>query len=42
MKELAIQLQEVLEKEVTRPSVSTWRAAVLFVEKKDGGTRLCI
>ena len=42
MKELAIQLQELLEKEIIRPSVSPWGAPVLFVRKKDGCLRLCI
>ncbi|WOH05987.1 hypothetical protein DCAR_0625410 [Daucus carota subsp. sativus] len=42
MKELAKQLQELLEKGVIRPSVSPWGAPVLFVKKKDGSMRLCI
>ena len=42
MKELARQLQELLEKGVIRPSVSPWGAPVLFVKKKDGSMRLCI
>ena len=42
MKELAKQLQELLDKEVIRPSVSPWGAPVLFVKKKDGSMRLCI
>ena len=42
MKELATQLQELLEKGVIRPSVSPWGAPVLFVKKKDGSMRLCI
>lgn len=41
MKELATQLQELLEKGVIQPSVSPWRAPVLFVKKKDGSMRLC-
>ena len=36
MKELATQLQELLDKGVIRPSVSPWGAPVLFVKKKDG------
>ncbi|KAL8112652.1 hypothetical protein AgCh_020094 [Apium graveolens] len=36
MKELAAQLQELLDKGVIRPSVSSWGASVLFVKKKDG------
>ncbi|KAL8134961.1 hypothetical protein AgCh_009829 [Apium graveolens] len=41
-KELAAQLQELLDKGVIRPSVSPWGAPVLFVKKKDGNMRLCI
>ncbi|KAL8120759.1 hypothetical protein AgCh_017802 [Apium graveolens] len=42
MKELATQLQDLLEKGVIRPSVSPWGAPVLFVKKKDGSMRWCI
>ncbi|KAL8155190.1 hypothetical protein AgCh_000534 [Apium graveolens] len=42
MKELAAQLQELLEKGVIRPSVSSWGTPVLFVKKKDGSMRLRI
>ena len=42
MKELATQLQELLEKGMIRPSVSPWGAPVLFVKKKDGSMKLCI
>ncbi len=42
LKELKIQLQELLEKGFIRPSVSPWGAPVLFVKKKDGSLRLCI
>ena len=42
MLELKMQLQELLEKKYIRPSVSPWRAPVLFVKKKDGTLRLCI
>ncbi|KAL8105647.1 hypothetical protein AgCh_029446 [Apium graveolens] len=42
MKELAKQLQELLEKGVIKPSVSPWGAPVLFVKKKDGSMRLYI
>ncbi|KAL4011098.1 hypothetical protein IC575_028145 [Cucumis melo] len=41
LKELKVQLQELLDKGFIRPSVSPWRAPVLFV-KKDGSMRLCI
>ena len=40
MKELAIQLQDLLEKGIIRPSVSPWGAPVLFVRKKDDSLRL--
>ncbi len=42
LKELKIQLQELLDKGYIRPSVSPWGAPVLFVKKKDGTLRLCI
>ena len=42
LKELKLQLQELLEKRFIRPSVSPWGAPVLFVKKKDGTVRLCI
>ena len=35
LKELKIQLQELLDKGFIRPSVSPWGAPVLFVKKKD-------
>jgi len=40
--ELKKQLQELLDKGLIRPSVSSWGAPVLFVRKKDGSLRLCI
>jgi hypothetical protein len=42
LKELKIQLQELLDKGFIQPSVSPWGAPVLFVKKKDGSLRLCI
>ncbi|GJX90190.1 putative reverse transcriptase domain-containing protein [Tanacetum coccineum] len=42
MRELSIQLQELLEKGFIRPSSSPWGAAVLFVKKKDGSFKMCI
>ena len=42
LKELKVQLQELLEKWFIRSSVSPWGAPVLFVKKKDGTLRLCI
>eukprot|EP00253_Pinus_taeda_P010631 PITA_10631 len=40
--ELKMQLQELLEKNYIRPSVSPWGAPVLFVKKKDDTLRMCI
>ncbi|XP_072962655.1 uncharacterized protein [Typha angustifolia] len=42
LKELKMQLEELLLKGFIRPSVSPWGAPVLFVKKKDGTLRLCI
>ncbi|GJY21733.1 putative reverse transcriptase domain-containing protein [Tanacetum coccineum] len=39
MRELSVQLQELLEKGFIRPSSSPWGAPVLFVKKKDGSFR---
>jgi len=40
--ELKKQLEDLLEKQFIRPSVSLWGAPVLLVKKKDGLSRLCI
>jgi len=40
--ELKKQLEELLEKQFIRPSVSPWGAPVLFEKKKDGSMRLCV
>ena len=42
LKELKLQLQELLEKGFIRPSVSPWGDPVLFVRKKDDTLRLCV
>ena len=42
LKELKINLQELLDKGFIRPSVSPWGAPVLFVKKKNGTLRMCI
>ncbi|GJY12435.1 putative reverse transcriptase domain-containing protein [Tanacetum coccineum] len=42
MRELSIQLQELMEKGFIHPSSSPWGAPVLFVKKKDGSFRICI
>lgn len=36
------ELEELLEKQFIRPSVSLWSAPVLLVKKKDGSMRLCV
>jgi len=40
--ELKKQLEELLEKQFIRPSVSPWGAPVLLVKKKDDSMRLCV
>ncbi|XP_070036173.1 uncharacterized protein [Nicotiana tomentosiformis] len=42
LKELKEKLQELLDKDFSRTSVSPWGAPVLFVKKKDGSMRMCI
>jgi hypothetical protein len=42
LKELQIQLEELLRKGYIHPSVSPWGAPILFVKKKYGTLRLCI
>nr|GEV54050.1 hypothetical protein [Tanacetum cinerariifolium] len=42
IKELSVQLQELLEKGFIRLSSSPWGSLVLFVTKKDGSFRMCI
>ncbi len=42
LRELKVQLRELLDKGFIRPSMSPWGAPVLFVKKKDGTFRLCI
>jgi hypothetical protein len=42
LKELQLQLEELLKKGYIHPSVSPWGAPVLFMKKKDGTLRLCI
>jgi hypothetical protein len=42
LKELRMQLEEILKKGYICPSVSPWGAPVLFVKKKDRTLRLCI
>nr|KYP51484.1 Transposon Ty3-G Gag-Pol polyprotein [Cajanus cajan] len=40
--ELKGQLEDLLEKQLVRPSVSPWGAPILLVKKKDDGSRLCV
>ena len=42
LKELKLQLQELLEKGLICPSVSLWGAPVVFLKKKYGTLRLCV
>ncbi|KAM7492457.1 hypothetical protein LguiA_035378 [Lonicera macranthoides] len=42
LKELKVQIDELLRKGFIRPSVSPWGAPVLFAKKQDGSLRLCI
>ena len=42
LKELKLQLQELLDKGFIHPSVSPWGALVLFIKKKDDTLRLCV
>ena len=42
LKELKLQLQELLEKGFIHPSVSPWGAPMLFVKKKDCTLWLCV
>ena len=42
LKELKIQLHELLDKGFIQPSVSPWGTLVLFVKKKYGTLRMCI
>jgi hypothetical protein len=42
LKELQLQLEELLKKGYILPSVSSWGAPILFMKKKDGTLILCI
>ena len=42
LKELQMQLEELLKKGYIRPSVSPWGSLVLFMKKKDGTIRIFI
>ena len=42
LKELKVQMEELVSKGFFRPSTLPWGAPVLFVKKRDGGLRFCI
>ena len=42
LKELKVQMEELVSKDFVKPSTSPWGAPVLFVKKRDGSLRLCI
>ena len=42
LQELRVQLQELFDSRLIRPSTSPWGAPVLFAKKKDKTLRLCI
>jgi hypothetical protein len=42
LQELKMQLKELLDLGLIRPSVSPWGAPVIFIRKKDGSWRICI
>ena len=42
LKELKVQMEDLVSKGFVRPSTSPWGASVLFVKKNDGSLRLCI
>ena len=42
LRELKVQLQELLDKGFNRSSTSPWGASVMFSKKKDKTHRLCI
>ena len=42
LKELKVQMEELMSKGFVRPSTSPWGASILFVKKNDGSLRLCI
>lgn len=42
LRELKVQLQDILDKSFIQPNVSMWGAPILFLKLKDGSLRLCI
>ena len=42
LKELKVQIKDLIEKCFITPSISPWGAPILFVKNKDGSLRMCI
>ena len=42
LKELKLQLKDLIDKGFIQPSISPWGDPVLFVKNKDGNLRMCI
>ena len=42
LKELKLQLKDLLDKGFIQPSISLWGTPVLFVKKNNGTLRMCI
>ena len=42
LKELKLQLKDLLDKGFIQPSITLWVAPFLFVKKSDGYLRMCI
>ena len=42
LKELKVQIKDLLDKYFTQLSISPWGAPVLFVNKKDDSLRMCM
>ena len=42
LKELKVQMEELVSKGFVRPSTLPWGATILFVRENDGSLRLCI